>query len=533
MYKKESVKISIIIPVYNVREWLDECLQSIEQQSFRDFEVILIDDGSTDDSGQKCNQWSQKDSRFRVIHKENEGLSYTRNRGIKSAKGKYVVFVDADDWVDKDFLFELYNAAVESDADIAECDIYRYNDVSKKKTYRTCYGALGIDYTKDEHLVYGNTAIWKCLIKKDLFEKFDIIFPDCHSPARAIYALLIAMANKVVNVRKALYYYRTFRKNSLTDKPRSVLENGRAVGTQALEELIINFRKHQLDKIYEEQLERNVKYKLSDLLAANFYRREKEDFNKMVDDYQKLILEYFPNSKDRDYVTLGGYNLNRVTWSLNMLHNPANRFNFSSLISIVEEIKEIPNLKHKNKYREIMVYRDLSSGFWNVLKEQKPSYIFMNLIEERFDVCQYQGGYITLSDAYEGAQIDIGEGIVISRNTEECKKIWEKSCRVFIERITKEYPESRIVLIKDYLSEKIGDIDSRTDYENIEEIKEINKMLKEYYMFFEKECPSAIVVDLSFDDLYFTDKDYEYGAIPSHLNDVINRKIAAEIEKYI
>ena len=96
--------ISIIIPVYNVSQYLNECIQSVVNQSYKDFECILIDDGSSDGSEIICDQWEQKDSRIKVIHQPNQGVSKARNRGIAEVQGEYITFIDSDDWIDSNYL---------------------------------------------------------------------------------------------------------------------------------------------------------------------------------------------------------------------------------------------------------------------------------------------------------------------------------------------------------------------------------------------------------------------------------------------
>ena len=533
MYKKESVKISIIIPVYNVREWMDECLQSIEQQSFHDFEVILIDDGSTDGSGQKCDQWSQKDSRFRVIHKENAGPSIARNIGIKVAKGEYLSFVDSDDWIEKEFLDKLYQAIVEDDADMAECDVYRVDSRTGIKTIRTCSGNLGKDFTLEEHMKYGYTAIWKCLIRRELFEKYDIEFPNCHSEAKAIYPLVIALSKKIVNVKESLYNYRQFRKDSLSFKPRKNDGDETAIGLRAFDALIQGFKDNGIANKYEKNLQQIIVYKLSDMLAASFHRKTKEEYEQLVNKYRDYIANNFPLAKDVTYITLGGYNLNRILWNMNMLHDASCRFNFSSIISIMNEVKESIELTHKNKYREIMIQRDIKSEFWDVLKEKKPEFIFIDFLEERFDILQCGQGYITESDAYEGGLISGVDARRIERDSLECEKLWKQSCKDFIVKIQQEYDKCKIVLVKNYLCEKIGDINNFHYYDNLEYIRDCNQRLKRYYQYFEQNCSNIISIDVAEDELYFTDEKYEYGAIPSHLNEIVNRNIAKRIEKLL
>lgn len=112
-------KISIIVPVYNVELFLHKCIISILSQTFKDFELILINDGSTDKSGEICDVYSQKDSRIKVIHKKNEGQSSARNKGLEIARGDYIGFVDSDDWIEQDMYKTLYESSIKANADIA------------------------------------------------------------------------------------------------------------------------------------------------------------------------------------------------------------------------------------------------------------------------------------------------------------------------------------------------------------------------------------------------------------------------------
>ena len=116
-----SIPISIIVPVYNTEQYIDQCITSILSQSFSQFELLLIDDGSTDKSGIICNKYADTDNRVKVIHKDNGGPSSAVNCGIRASLGKWIFFVDSDDWIDGDMLEKLYNAANTSNADIVFC----------------------------------------------------------------------------------------------------------------------------------------------------------------------------------------------------------------------------------------------------------------------------------------------------------------------------------------------------------------------------------------------------------------------------
>lgn len=118
---------SIIIPIYNTEKHLDKCLASISNQSFADFECILIDDGSTDNSPIICDEWAAKDNRFVVIHKKNAGVSAARNDGIGKAKGEHILFIDSDDWIDENYIAEMFGHSIGADLTISG-QIREYDD---------------------------------------------------------------------------------------------------------------------------------------------------------------------------------------------------------------------------------------------------------------------------------------------------------------------------------------------------------------------------------------------------------------------
>ena len=117
--------ISIIVPIYNVEAYLERCVQSIFNQTYDNYELILVDDGSPDRSGEMCEQYAKQDNRVKVIHKENGGLSDARNAGLEVAKGEHIVFVDSDDWLAPHYLEYLLKTAEETESDIVECEIVK------------------------------------------------------------------------------------------------------------------------------------------------------------------------------------------------------------------------------------------------------------------------------------------------------------------------------------------------------------------------------------------------------------------------
>lgn len=130
-----SVKLSIIVPVYKVEKYLRRCLDSISSQTFTDFECILVDDGSPDSSGKICDEYAEKDTRFRVIHKKNGGVSSARNAGLDAAKGEWIGFVDADDWIEKQTYEVAIKTAEEKKVDLLQWNSWTVDENGIKKPF--------------------------------------------------------------------------------------------------------------------------------------------------------------------------------------------------------------------------------------------------------------------------------------------------------------------------------------------------------------------------------------------------------------
>ena len=116
-------KISVIVPVYNVEQYLERCVESIVNQTYKNLEIILVNDGSTDNSGELCDELAKKDNRIKVVHKENGGLSDARNNGERESTGEYIIFIDSDDYIHHEMLNTLYNQIVEKNADVSICGV--------------------------------------------------------------------------------------------------------------------------------------------------------------------------------------------------------------------------------------------------------------------------------------------------------------------------------------------------------------------------------------------------------------------------
>lgn len=210
--------ISVIIPVYNVKEYLNKCIESVVNQTYKDLEIILIDDGSTDGSEIMCDNWQKKDPRIIIIHQENRGLSAARNSGIKRATGKYICFVDSDDFISNDYVEILYNNLIYNNVDISMCGFVDYYSESKmvskiKKIKSKIYNKMDAQIYLNV-LGYFDVASWNKLYKKELFDGLQ--FPEgktCED-----WHIMFKVLDKVDRIyydSSVKYYYRK-RENSIT-----------------------------------------------------------------------------------------------------------------------------------------------------------------------------------------------------------------------------------------------------------------------------------------------------------------------------
>lgn len=201
--------ISVIVPIYNTEKYLQKCLDSLTAQTFHDVEFILIDDGSIDNSGIIADQYT--DSRFRVFHTENHGLSTARNFGIEQARGEWLMFVDGDDWVEQDFCGIPYQAAVKYDADIV---IFHTFTVKNGRNIGEITAVPTEMIDQEKAVRRGGIAVWNKLYKRELFD--GIHFPEgCVFEDLAVTHKILIRAKRIVMIPDRLYYY-VYRKDSLS-----------------------------------------------------------------------------------------------------------------------------------------------------------------------------------------------------------------------------------------------------------------------------------------------------------------------------
>lgn len=304
-------KVSIIVPVYNVEKYLENCIESLINQSLKDIEIILVDDGSPDGSPKICDDYSKKDKRIKVIHKKNGGVSAARNDGLKEATGEYVIFCDSDDWMDKNGLEYLYKQATKTYADIVIGDVYMANDKDKKyvKFYKDEFVTEDKLFIKDlikadiyrtycpnppdEGPAFGYGGPWNKLVRRKLLLENDIrfdlrvkgVFDDILYTAN-----ILAVANKISYIQKPIYFYRIVE-NSITHsfKP-NVVEINDAIFNSWKE----FFEKYEEDYEYTEAFYACVIRRLDEAIKLYFVNDKNTNSKKELKKELKLLLKKEP-----------------------------------------------------------------------------------------------------------------------------------------------------------------------------------------------------------------------------------------------
>ena len=217
--------ISVIVPIYNVKSYLRQCLDSLLAQTYSNLEILLIDDGSTDESGNIADEYAQRDNRIRTFHQRNGGISAARNKGLDAMSGDYVMFVDGDDYVDKDFCKVALNLAIEKHVDIVSfgyCLFIEQRDYTERKV------TLKPRQLNNEDAILElirrrdvmNNFVWNKIFKSQLFT--NVRFPEGQSfEDVAVMHLLYNSAKGIYLSDKVLYYYRKERRGSITSLLRS------------------------------------------------------------------------------------------------------------------------------------------------------------------------------------------------------------------------------------------------------------------------------------------------------------------------
>lgn len=285
--------ISVIVPIYNVEKYLHRCVDSILKQTYGDLEIILVDDGSTDNCGKICDEYAKKDRRIKVIHKENGGQSSARNVGLDYATGEYVSFIDSDDFIHPQMLEMLYKAVTDFDVEMACCDFFRIKhkkdfDNIIYKSSELAYEILSRDEIfanyHDRYLKKLQESVCNKLIRREMFDglKFceRMIYEDEH--------ILMYIVNKIKRcaiINAKLYYYNEMNSSTM----RSGFSEKKFSG--------LDLARDEVDFFYDNKSEREkflLQYAYEFITISIIVHNGKNEYLKIFKKYRREFLRYLP-----------------------------------------------------------------------------------------------------------------------------------------------------------------------------------------------------------------------------------------------
>lgn len=247
--------VSIIIPVYKVEKYLTECIESVLKQTYSNIEILLIDDGSPDNSGKICDKYAEKDSRIKVVHKENGGVSSARNVGLEHAKGEYIAFVDSDDFVDESYIEKMYINLQENKSDLVFCGFADYLDEKVVLLRQQIPEMIQVNFHDKlfrnfivrffNSKIYINSSTWRILYKRLLIEdlRFNL---DIKIGEDLIFLLqAICRAKKITSIDEHLYFYRKDNESATRSYKKNFLNNQLELSCQ-FEKIFKNFEESQV-----------------------------------------------------------------------------------------------------------------------------------------------------------------------------------------------------------------------------------------------------------------------------------------------
>ncbi len=316
-------KVSVIVPIYNVEKYLEKCINSLLSQTLEDIQIILVNDGSKDNSGTIAKKYAERNKdKVIYVEKENGGLSDARNYGLKYATGDFVAFLDSDDYIAKNAYEEMYNKAIEENADYVECDfIWEYPNKAKiDKQYKY--------QNKKEMLSFVRVVAWNKLIKRSLIIEHNLEFPKGlrYEDVEFTYKL-IPYINKFAYVDKPFIHY-VQREGSIAN-----VQNERTAEIfTVLDEVIEFYKKNNIYEEYKEELEYNyARYLLCSSLKRMCKIKDKKTRKELLQKTWKKLNCNFPNWKKNRI-------LNTVNIDKNKYMKTINKFTYKIYTKVFEII---------------------------------------------------------------------------------------------------------------------------------------------------------------------------------------------------
>ena len=313
------ISISVIVPIYNVEKYLESCLLSIKNQKFDDFEVILVDDGSTDSSRQIAEQFVKMNpEKFKLICQKNQGLSGARNTGIIHSTGEYVCCVDSDDWIDCMYLSEMHKAAIKNNADLVFCAYVSVDEfgtpIKEIHEERFKSGKSYSIYETPELLLMQNAA-WNKMYRRNIIVESELIFtPKVWYEDIRFTKKYLSFCKNCVYCDKVLYYY--------MNREGSIMNSMGSDRNLEIIDAIKEIEQFYIEKFKERKFFNEIEFMAIDHIyistLVRFIRSNKKDYKNKINEIVYEFKKMFPNYKKNPYITTLDNNRKIIFYLLNL-----------------------------------------------------------------------------------------------------------------------------------------------------------------------------------------------------------------------
>lgn len=439
---------TVAVPVFNAEKYLNQCIESITSQTYKDFELILLPGTSSDNSTMICEEWVKKDPRIRIVVQDRNNLSYARNLSLKNAKGKYLCFCDADDKYCSEYLEKMITRAESDSADVVECMFYISNEDFSELSIYTALDRVktwGHDYL-ERHCA---PAVWKYIVRVDYLCRNGFFYPETKTMEDlASYSLIFSMTDRISYVFEPLYIWRIVDE-SLSHKkinPESRIADFEAIcsyiGSQ--------FRQRDMFEKKRLTLLSQIENHTGDIFAAI---DENSDMGAVADSICSMIKKYYGVDETLfEYGVFGwGYH-DLETLLIRLRKNPTKALNFIGDAKVF-----------------YLANNELQNNLATVLSNGSVRYFILDFM---FDALEMKNDFSTVS----GKVNEIVGGIQILAN------------------LLNDSSKIKVFLIERYLCEKYISGDLENVFDDICEIRAVNEILAKMYEIFMKMCPKALLI---------------------------------------
>lgn len=530
-------KVSIIIPVYNVEEYIDRCLQSVVNQTYTNIEILIMEAKSEDNSLSKVKKWENQDDRIIVVSRKDKGLADARNYAMNMSVGKYIIFLDSDDWIDINFVEKTMEIAMsDSQIDIVMAD-------AKKYIYDTVVDNIGPEWTKiiyqnekdkKQLLCFGSNFIWGKLFRRNLFEKNNIIQPILPFEDLAVYPVLISAANKIAMCHTTYAHYQADRENSLSSHRNTYKDLPK----------VYEYAKKKLKEIgkystYKEAFKLSMYIHFRIICLHCIGVENYTQLEKSSPFIAKFMNDNFSDLQKSSYIIYGGFALK---WMVNEVCNGIEaieeHITFTTIIAQMSRPDCAIKMYHCNSFREECINKDINGFLLNYKLKKNLPILFVDFMHECTDIL-YDGNenYISCSEAF--VECGCKEGYEsssyfdyrkITWQSDEYWDLWKTKCIKFINKIERLQIKT-VFLVKNKYAQFFKKNENKYSY--VYEIEKKNALLDKMYDFFEKNCSMSTVCSLDCNLQYTEMVGRPYSSKPEYMNISFYRKGAVEIQSQL